>query len=710
MKLLTTINYPTSPIRKTWIVVLALLISTSVFSQSQMVLEPVGRYIYQRSDRSFEGTDHILGANALPDGKIMSLSSSGIAIIDLSTMSIQGSTDYILRTGREGGSGRDATIYKDTFLYINSHQSESRVATTGFEIAKMTADGPTSITSIKETDVFFEKLKVFGDYLFAAAHSSGIRIYALDNPEDPTLIGSLNEGFTDAFDMALSGDTLYVADGGAGLKVVDISDISDPKIIAGETSTSAMGTAQDIVARDGRVYLACGGAGICVYEDGDLSSRTVYPLTGCAEDICWVGDYLATSTFGGLSVFEVGEGTHITKVASESTNRFSKNAYIRTAFGINAANDSTVMVAGWDAVDCYQIKPFAESTVADITCSTQRIRFAAAGGSETHYIVNQGASTLVIDDVSTLTGDFSTTLTPQSVEPGDTIYFEISYTEGDETDGQTLLISSNDPDESPLPIQIFGKTSMLEAGEEVPDFTLATLYTDPETGVFTQDEFTLSEQKGKVVWVQMFGTWCPACPSAEADMQNTIVKEFIENPQVAVHVMNENQYERDPLEWVQTWTSNFYQRGPMLYDADGTVGGETFSQPDIGGMPFGRGFIIDQEGKVAKAFFGHKPQMAIATIYDLLATYTAIDDVEADKTTLIRTYPNPVSETCTISFDKIYADIYVELLTIDGRSILQRSANSLSQLTLDLNELPEGVYLISTSLDSNCSIQKILKQ
>lgn len=694
---------------KTYIVILGLLLSLSTFSQSEMVLEPVGRYIYQRSDRSFEGTDHILGANSLPDGKIMSLSSSGIAIIDLSTMSIPGSTDYILRTGREGGSGRDATIYKDTFLYINNHQSESRMTTTGFEIAKMTDAGPTSLTNITETDVFFEKLKVFGDYLFAAAHDKGIRIYSLDMPENPTLVGSLSEGFTDVFDMALSGDTLYVADGGAGLKVVDISDISAPTIIAGETTISAMGTAQDVVARDGRVYLACGGAGICVYEDGDLSSRTVYPLTGCAEDVCWVGEYLATSTFGGVSIFEIGEGTLMTKVASESTSRFSKSVYIRNAFGINAANDSVVMVAGWDAVDCYQIKPITESNVPDITCSTQRIRFAAAGGSETHHIVNQGATTLTIDEISALTGDFSCTLTPQSVEPGDTIYFEINYTEGAESDGQTLLISSNDPDENPLPIQLFGKTSSLEAGEEVPDFTLSTIYTDLETGVFSQEEFTLSEQRGKVVWVQMFGTWCPACPSAEADMQNTIIKEFADNPEVEAYVMNENQYERDPLDWLQTWTTSFYQRGPMLYDADGTVGGETFSQPNIGGMPFGRGFIIDQEGKVAKAFFGHKPQMAIATIYDLLDSYTSIEDVANDKTSSITTSPNPVIDNLNIELPQEIQNATVYIYNNAGVVVKSLTANNVQSIDVNVTDLNKGIYFVRVSGEGSVYTCTVLK-
>lgn len=694
--------------KKQFTVLIGLLFSVVVLSQETMVLEPVGRYIYQKSDRNFEGTDHILGATGLPGGRIMSLSSSGIAIIDMSTMSIPGSTDYIARYGREGGSGRDVAIYKDTFLYINNHQSQNRATTMGFEISKMTSDGIASLTNITETDVFFEKLSVYGDYLYVAAHNKGIRIYSLENPENPTLIGSLSEGFTDVFDIARLGDTLYVADGGGGLKVVDITDIAAPKIVAGENTTTAMGTAQDIEARNGRIYMACGGAGICVYENGDLSSREVYPLVGCAEDVCWVGDYLAASTFGGVSVFEIGEGTEITRIASEKTSRFSNKAYIRTAFGIGAANDSVVLVAGWDAVDCYQIKPMAESSVPDITCSAQRIRFPAAGGTETHSIVNQGGGTLVIDNVTGLTGDFSTTLTAQSLAPGDTIFFDVSYVEGAENEGQVLFIYSNDPDESPLPIQVFGKTSSLEAGEEVPDFTLSTTYTDRETGIYSEGAFTLSEQRGKVVWVQMFGTWCPACPSAEADMQNTIVKEFANNPNVEAYVLNENQYDRDPLSWIKTWTTRFYQRGPMLYDADGTVGGDILSQPNIGGMPFGRGFIIDQNGKVAKAFFGHQPQMVIAKINELLDTPpSSIEDINVSSHMTV--YPNPVQDVLTVEFAEVSTDTELSLYNSMGQLIKQVTVNASGATEISFSDMPSGVYFVNVTVEGKNLTHKVIK-
>jgi len=42
-----------------------------------------------------------------------------------------------------------------------------------------------------------------------------------------------------------------------------------------------------------------------------------------------------------------------------------------------------------------------------------------------------------------------------------------------------------------------------------------------------------------------------------------------------------------------------------------------YEQPQTG-LPFGRGFIIDQTGHVALPYFGHQPDMVIAKIYELL--------------------------------------------------------------------------------------------
>lgn len=99
-------------------------------------------------------------------------------------------------------------------------------------------------------------------------------------------------------------------------------------------------------------------------------------------------------------------------------------------------------------------------------------------------------------------------------------------------------------------------------------------------------------------------------------MQNTIIKEFQNNPRVVTAVYQEGGRFSEIASWVRTFWSNYYLRGTVLWDERGAVGGN-YRQPSTG-LPFGRGFIIDQEGIVALPYFGHRPEMVIDTIYSLL--------------------------------------------------------------------------------------------
>ena len=99
-------------------------------------------------------------------------------------------------------------------------------------------------------------------------------------------------------------------------------------------------------------------------------------------------------------------------------------------------------------------------------------------------------------------------------------------------------------------------------------------------------------------------------------MQNTIIKEFRGNPSVVTAVFEEGGRMHEVLSWVRTFWDNYYLRGSVIWDADGAAG-KSYKQPSTG-LPFGRGFIIDQEGNVALPYFGHRPQLVIDTIYSLL--------------------------------------------------------------------------------------------
>jgi len=100
-------------------------------------------------------------------------------------------------------------------------------------------------------------------------------------------------------------------------------------------------------------------------------------------------------------------------------------------------------------------------------------------------------------------------------------------------------------------------------------------------------------------------------------MQNTIIKEFENDPRVITAVFEEGGRFGEETEWVKTFWSNYCLRGEVIWDATGSVARSHYRQPDTG-LPFGRGFIIDRSGKIALPYFGHRPQLVVETIRRLL--------------------------------------------------------------------------------------------
>ena len=100
-------------------------------------------------------------------------------------------------------------------------------------------------------------------------------------------------------------------------------------------------------------------------------------------------------------------------------------------------------------------------------------------------------------------------------------------------------------------------------------------------------------------------------------MQNTIVKEFENNPDVVMVVFDEGGRLGETEAWFHEFWGHYFLRGAAVYDPEGLVSRTFLGQPSTG-LPFGRGFIVDQEGRVVLPYFGHQPQKVIRAIRSLL--------------------------------------------------------------------------------------------
>jgi len=470
--------------------VLSGALTTDVLVGQAMTLEYMGRYDCQ------PGPDHLMGTVGLSGDRALVGGNKGIALVDLKALPVNGTSSYLARVS--WGDPRDFTVTRDEkYVYVNTHKA-------GFTVMGINGNSLVRGTSHGETDVYYEKMCLDGNTLYVAAHSHGIRIFDVTQPSAPTLVGRIDKGFVDAFAIAVDGNQAYVADGAGGLKIVDVTSRTAPKILSGETLATAEGTYEDITVKNGRVYVAAGGAGLAVYEAGKLASRTLYPVETCVESICWVGNHLAVGTISGVAVFEIGTGTKVIRVAGETVHRRGSNASLRFAEDVSAAGNR-LLVAAWNYLEVYELKPASQGTQPDINCDVQRVRFLPTGGICRATLANNGQGTLNITSVSVPDSTYSVDYTGGTLAPGQKVPIVITF-HGGSASG-TIQFASNDPDENPLPIQVFGATSFLDPGESAPDFTIPTLKRDPGTGNLVQGSFTLSQHRGKAIWFNVYASW-----------------------------------------------------------------------------------------------------------------------------------------------------------------------------------------------------------
>jgi hypothetical protein len=466
-------------------------------SEDLMTIEYLYRYENQPSI-----PDHIMDALAIGPNRAVVASNLGLVLLDLNALPPGGTQNHLYHL--PDLNARNLYL-KAPYLLVNLHAS-GEGGVYGFAVVRRDGDTLTHVVTMGEPDAFYEKMDIAGDYLYVAAHNKGIRVFDIADPEIPAEIGRLDDGFIDAFDIAISGTVAYVADGPAGLKIVNVADPQNPVLVGGEDLTTAVGTSQAVTVRAGKVYVAAGSAGLAVYDAGGIDSRVLVPVGGMAEDLTWADDHLVVSTMGGVVVLETDSDVPGV-VAREISARRGTDATLRMAHGVGSASDGRLMVANWNYLDVYRLMPDGQGSQPDINSTAQRIRFPPSGGTYTVTLSNSGQATLLIDNIVSSASSFSASYSGGSLLPGERVTFTIAYN-GSSSEGSGLIgILSNDPDESPLPIQVFGDTSYLDPGETATDFALPILSKDSESGQFVTDTFTISQHVEQVIWFAIYGSW-----------------------------------------------------------------------------------------------------------------------------------------------------------------------------------------------------------
>ncbi len=555
-----------------------------------------GRYEHQ--PRLPRGPDHLLGVEMV-NGELLVTGALGATFVDWSSVSssylntcLSNFMPSIIPTNQDEappsgnyfpkfyGSVTYAVDKKTKYIYVNARYD-------GIYILNATGTDLKYEGRINQTRRFSEGLAIDGDYLYVAHHADGIEIYDLStDPAEPTVVGNITTGFTDAWAVFPAGNTLYVADGRGGLKVVNITDKANPSIRWSEDPTTSPGNMIDVVAVGDYVYGACMGQGIAVYKRNAFDQRTVTMVNGTPQALALTAQWdIAVAGRSWIHVISPDDAGGFDLLASERMIRRTPpdgdGLMVRIASDI-LVEGNLIVSASWDQVDVYELMNNASDDQPDVLFGKQMVNFGVEGRSESIKIENQGTASLLLNQTQIKSkGNFTATnFTNEYVLPGNFAWLNITHDgQGIDTRAQ-ITIQTNDPDENPIRFMAYGRTRYFDIGESMPNFTLKSGQCDfsGPTPEWTYTSFDMSDQVGvrvpvletplpdltmeednaasgvdlldvsghfssgtigKVTLIAIVGSWCPACPPVITSIGYDIYQRYQHRDDFGAYLMSQ---------------------------------------------------------------------------------------------------------------------------------------------------------------------------
>ena len=230
--------------------------------------------------------------------------------------------------------------------------------------------------------------------------------------------------------------------------------------------------------------------------------------------------------------------------------------------------------------------------------------------------------------------------------------------------------------------KIYSQTSV---GDKAPDFTVELL---------GGEEFTLSDNTGKVVLIFFFGNGCPFCVSSGPKVQELyeLYEDDDEFIAVGLDTWNSSSNENSVTNF-QTNSTVMFPLGLMAGDVS-----NAFSST------YDRLAVIDKSGYLRHkggSAAGNDTETASAVISSYLAIIASVDDISQENK--LSVYPNPASDLVyfrTGIFDGNQAE--VNLYDISGkirRSEFIESSSLLEDFAMDVSDLDSGVYFYKLKTD-----------
>ena len=235
-----------------------------------------------------------------------------------------------------------------------------------------------------------------------------------------------------------------------------------------------------------------------------------------------------------------------------------------------------------------------------------------------------------------------------------------------------------------------------DVGDPAPDFTLTGL--DGQT-------YTLSELRGKVVYVFLFGANCPRCRQSAPSTQTGIYDEFSTDENFVALGIDTWNLSRAAVTAFRNQTGLTY---PLL------LNGASVTSDYL--TTYDRNLVIGADGLLA--YSGNSPAntdvraVVNAINSELSLTVSNEEDVfTPNEISLDQNFPNPFNPTTQIPFElQQVSDVSIQIFNVLGQVVSEINRDNLSSgrhsVTFNAVGLSSGIYFYRLSVNGNFITQR----
>ncbi len=368
--------------------------------------------------------------------------SAGIFVIDISNPASPNLTSHFQTTFEAVD-----VIFVGNYLYVAG-------ALTGLQV--FNASNPEALKQVTSLNIGYAvSMTCSGNILYVAASEAGLRVVDVSNATIPREVGNFYTEGNYAFDVVVRGQYAYVADANVGLRVVDITSPKNPQEVG---SFDTEGVSFGVAVSGNHAYLADGENGLRVI---DITSPTNLQEVGYfdTEDLSY-----GVAVSGNIAYLADGEaGLRVIDVSNPETPQ--EMGYFDTghaAFRIVLRDNYVYVADGFDGLYILEYLQATPNIALELTFWDYGLVPVGSTEDKTFVVSNSGEATLEVSGLSIVGTDYEqfTIVSSEdtfSVSPGDSQNIIVRFSPvSSGVFTATLQISSNDPDEEMLEIDLTG--------------------------------------------------------------------------------------------------------------------------------------------------------------------------------------------------------------------------------------------------------------